>query len=112
MEVAESQLDAVTGLSGSGPAYVYMFIESMIDAGLSNGLPRSIAHQLAVETVIGSASMVEATELHPAELRDQVASPGGTTIQGIEQLENLGFRGCVLAAVKAATLHSKKLSEG
>ena len=87
MEVKEVHLDAVTGLSGSGPAYVFQFIEALSDGGVRAGLPRSIATQLAAQTVKGAAEMVLQTETHPGELKDKVCSPGGTTIAGVEALE-------------------------
>ena len=112
IKVDEEQLDAVTGLSGSGPAYVYTFIEAMIDAGVSVGLPHEVASELALRTITGATQMVESTGHDPAQLRDQVTSPGGTTLHGLQQIEKLGFRESVLAAVKAATLRSIELSGG
>ena len=110
VEVAENLLDAVTGLSGSGPAFVYTFLEALIDAGVLAGLPRDIAKTLAVQTAEGSVQMLLDSDSHPALLRDKVTSPGGTTIHGMEKLEQLGFRESILAAVRAATERSKELS--
>eukprot|EP00123_Amoebidium_parasiticum_P017931 comp24036_c0_seq1/m.43036 comp24036_c0_seq1/g.43036 ORF comp24036_c0_seq1/g.43036 comp24036_c0_seq1/m.43036 type:complete len:303 (-) comp24036_c0_seq1:406-1314(-) len=103
-EVPESMMDAVTGLSGSGPAYVFMFIEALADGGVRMGLPRDVARSLAAQTVFGSAKMVlENPKIHAAEFRNRVESPGGTTIAGSHALENGQFRGTVINAVVAAT---------
>ncbi|QEM69244.1 pyrroline-5-carboxylate reductase [Geobacter sp. FeAm09] len=108
--VPEKQMDAVTGLSGSGPAYVFAFIEALADAGVKNGLPRDIAAKLAVQTVVGAARMVAETGEHPALLREKVSSPGGTTIAALHTLENGRFRGLVMDAVDSASQRSKELS--
>lgn len=108
-EVAEKLLDAVTGLSGSGPAYVYTVIEALADGGVLMGLPRAIALRLAAQTVAGAAEMVLTTGKHPAALRDEVTSPGGTTIAGLEKLEQHGLRNALIQGVRAAAEKSKAL---
>lgn len=110
VHVQEDQLHAVTGVSGSGPAYVLMMIEALSDGGVMAGLPRDIAIQLATQTVLGAAAMVQETGGHPAVLREQVTSPAGTTIAALRVLEQRGFRGAVLDAVMAATQRSRELA--
>ena len=109
VEVAESLMNAVTGLSGSGPAYVALMIESMADGGVAAGLPRAIAMQLATQTVLGTAQLISETKLHPAQLKDQVTSPAGTTIAAIAQLEKAGLRSAMIEAVLAATRRAYEL---
>ncbi|NJK37649.1 MAG: pyrroline-5-carboxylate reductase [Oscillatoriales cyanobacterium RM1_1_9] len=109
VEVPEYLMDAVTGLSGSGPGYVAVFIEALTDGGVAAGLPRAIAMQLALQTVRGTAELLLQSGLHPAELKDRVTSPGGTTIAGIAQLEQAGFRSALIEAVKTACERSREL---
>lgn len=109
IEINESLMDAVTGVSGSGPAYVYTFIEALADGGVLKGLPRQQALELATQTVLGAASMVAETGLHPAILKDMVTSPGGTTIAAVQTLEDQGFRAATIAAVAAASERSVEL---
>jgi pyrroline-5-carboxylate reductase len=109
--IEERLMDAVTGLSGSGPAYVYMMIEALADGGVKMGLPRQTAALLAVQTVAGAARMVLSSEEHPAVLRDRVASPGGTTIAGLHELEKGRVRATLMSAVEAAAKRSSELGK-
>ncbi|MEQ2007495.1 MAG: pyrroline-5-carboxylate reductase [Limisphaerales bacterium] len=112
LQVKESLLDAVTGLSGSGPAYAYQIIEALSDGGVAAGLPRDVATKLAAQTLLGAAKMVLETGQHPGVLKDMVTSPGGTTIEGLHELEKAGVRGGLMNAVRAAAEKSKKLGQG
>jgi len=105
----EKLIDMATALSASGPAYVFLFIEALVDAGVYLGMPRSVAHQLAVQTVAGSARLVQESGLHPTELKDMVTSPGGTTAEALRTFEQGGFTGIVIDAVTAAYEKSKAL---
>lgn len=108
--VSESQLDAVTGLSGSGPAYIYLVMEALSDGGVACGLPRKLALELAIQTIHGAAEMAASTREHPALLREMVTSPGGTTIAALTALENAATRAAFIGAVQAAARRSKELS--
>jgi len=107
--VDETLMDAVTGLSGSGPAYIYVMIEALADGGVNMGLPRQVAEMLAAQTVLGSARMLLESGEHPGRLKDRITSPAGTTIAGIEQLEARQFRATLMSAVEAATIRSREL---
>lgn len=111
VEVSENLIDAVTGLSGSGPGYVAIMIEALIDGGVAAGLSRAIATQLALQTVRGTAELLQISGMHPAELKDRVTSPGGTTIAGIAHLESVGFRSALIEAVKASYRRSQELGQ-
>jgi len=111
IRVPESQQDAVTALSGSGPAYFYFLVEAMTDAGILLGLPRQAAHDLIVQTAIGSAIMLRDSGEHPVKLREAVTSPAGTTISAIRELENHGVRAALLAALEAARDRARELAE-
>ncbi|KAL6134058.1 hypothetical protein ACLB2K_066291 [Fragaria x ananassa] len=107
----EKLFDAITGLSGSGPAYIYLAIEALADGGVAAGLPRELALGLASQTVLGAASMATSSGKHPGQLKDDATSPGGTTIAGIHELEKGGFRGILMNAVAAAAKRSRELSQ-
>ncbi len=110
-QTKEALLDAVTGLSGSGPAYAYLIIEALSDGGVAAGLPREVATKLAAQTLLGSAKMALETGLHPGVLKDMVTSPGGTTIEGLHELEKGNVRGALINAVRAAADKSRKLGQ-
>lgn len=110
-DVPEVLMDAVTGLSGSGPAYVYMFVEALTDAGVRQGIPRPVAFRLATQTVYGASKLVRETGKHPAILRDEVTTPGGTAIAAVAELESHGLRTMLINAVATATARSRELSE-
>ncbi len=110
LRVPESQQDAVTALSGSGPAYFYLLVEAMIDAGILLGLPRQVAHDLIVQTAIGSAVMLRDSGEHPVKLREAVTSPAGTTISAIRELENHGVRAAMLSALEAARNRAREIA--
>ena len=110
VRVPEAQQDAVTALSGSGPAYVFFLVEALIDAGILLGLPRAVAHELIVQTLVGSAAMLAESGEHPVLLREAVTSPGGTTIAAIRTMEDHGVRAAMLSAVEAARDRSRELA--
>jgi len=112
LRVKESLLDAVTGLSGSGPAYAFLIIEALSDGGVAAGLPRDVATRLAAQTLLGSARLLLESGQHPGALKDMVTSPGGTTVEGLHELEKAGVRGALINAVRAASEKSKRLGQG
>ncbi len=112
IDVPEKLIDAVTALSGSGPAYVFVFAEALADAGVNLGLPRAVALKLAAQTLLGAAKMLLETGKHPAELKDMVTSPGGTTIAALSVLERKAFRGAIIEAVAVAHQRAKELAKG
>lgn len=107
----EKYLDAVTGLSGSGPGFVFLIVDALIEAGVLQGLPRATSRQLVLQTLLGSAKLIQETDRHPAQLRDMVTSPGGTTIAGIQVMEEYKIRATLLKTVETATQRSKALGE-
>ncbi len=109
--VTENMIDAVIGVAGSSPAYVYMFIEAMADAAVADGMPRSMAYKFAAQSVLGAAKMVLETGKHPGELKDAVCSPGGTTIEAVASLEAGGFRNAVISAQRACVQKSKDMTK-
>ena len=111
VELDEEHIDAVTGLSGSGPAYIFVIIEALADGGVKMGLSRKIAIQLAAQTTLGAAKLILETGKHPGELKDMVASPGGTTITALHELEKAGLRATLIRAVEVATEKSKALNK-
>ncbi|WP_457191691.1 pyrroline-5-carboxylate reductase [Nocardioides sp. P5_E3] len=112
LRIPEKQMDAVTAISGSGPAYIFFVVESMIEAGVHLGLPRATATDLVVQTLVGSAAMLRETGTHPVVLREQVTSPGGTTASALRELEVHRVRAAFLAAMEAARNRSRELAEG
>jgi pyrroline-5-carboxylate reductase len=110
LEVKEKLLDAVTGVSGSGPAYGFLMIEALADGGVAAGLPRDIAQRLAAQTLLGAAKMVLETGQHPGALKDAVCSPGGTTIEAVHELEKAGLRAALISAVRVAADKARRLS--
>ncbi len=107
--VKESLIDVASAIGGSGPAFVYQFIEALADGAVCDGLPRKQAYEIAAQTVLGSAKMVLETDKHPGQLKDEVCSPGGSTIKGVETLEEAAFRGAVMKAIKATTQAARSL---
>jgi pyrroline-5-carboxylate reductase len=112
VEVPETLMDAVTGLSGSGPAYMFIMLEALADAGVRMGLPRNVATVLGAQTMLGAAKMVLESGQHPGQLKDMVTTPGGTTIEGLFSMERDGVRGSLMRAVEAAAGKSREISGG
>ena len=110
-QIKEDLMDAVTGLSGSGPAYIFMIIEALIDGGVKMGIPRSTSSELVLQTVKGACELVKQSKTHPAVLKDQVTTPGGTTIHAIHELESHGLRSILIGAVETATIQSENLGK-
>nr|CAD7587466.1 unnamed protein product [Timema genevievae] len=109
-KVAESMMDAITALSGAGPAYAYIMVEALADGGVKMGLPRDLSYRLAAQTVLGAGQMIRDTKIHPGQLKDDVTSPGGCTIAGLHYLENHGFRAALIGAVEQATKRAEEVS--
>jgi pyrroline-5-carboxylate reductase len=109
VDVDESEMDAVTGLSGTGPMYVFQILEGLSDAGVKVGLSRDIANELAVQTLIGSSKLIQETKEHPAKLKDLVTSPGGTAISALHSLEKNGLKALLIDAVEVAAKRSSEL---
>ena len=112
VEVPEKLMDAVTALSGSGPAYVFLFLQALCDAGVKVGLPRDLAHTLALKTMTGSLKLIEELQEHPARMIEMVTSPGGTTIAALHTMERAGFKGIIMDSVEAAACRSQELAKG
>ena len=110
VQINEYLMDVVTGLSGSGPAFIAILIESMTDGAVKMGMPRDVAYKLAAQTVKGTGEMLLKTEIHPGVMKDMVTSPGGTTIVGVHTLEKNNFRSTIISAIEASTLKSKELN--
>ncbi|HMF30451.1 MAG TPA: pyrroline-5-carboxylate reductase dimerization domain-containing protein, partial [Candidatus Lokiarchaeia archaeon] len=111
LEVQEKLMDAVTGSSGSGPAYMFLIIDALADGGVKMGLPKAQALMLTTQTMLGAVAMIIKQNKHPAELKDKVTSPGGNTIAGLHELEKAGMRAALMIAVEAATLRSRELGK-
>src|SRR5207247_10695833 len=111
-QIPEPYMDAVTAVSGSGPAYFALLAEAMIEAGILLGLSREVSTELVVQTMFGTAKLLRDEEMHPVELREMVTSPGGTTIRALRELERAGVRAAFLNAIQAAMERSKELPEG